>query len=77
MTGKHPKRPRDPNQLAKLIVDIATGETTDIVPAKSPMADLGRSGGLKGGKARAESMTPERRSEIAKRAAQSRWKREP
>jgi hypothetical protein len=71
--SKMPKRPRDPNQLAKAIVEIATGERNDSVPTASPMADLGRTGGLKGGKARAATMTPERRREIAQRAAQSRW----
>jgi hypothetical protein len=72
------RRPRDSNQLAKLIVDIATGEVED-TPAndgKNPAAvALGRKGGLKGGKARAESMTPEQRSEAAKRAAQARWQK--
>lgn len=72
-----PKRPRDPNQLAKQIVDIAIGEVQDedLNKRKDPAAvDLGRRGGLKGGKARAEKLTPEKRREIAKRAAQSRWK---
>ena len=83
-----PKRPRDPNQLAKLIVGIATGETPDeaapIVQAeptepikheKDPAAvSLGRRGGLKGGKARAANLTPEQRSEIARKAASARWK---
>lgn len=76
MTTK-PKLPRDTNQLAKLIVDIATGE------AEAPKTDdgkdaaavsLGRRGGLKGGRARAESLTAEQRSEIAKKAAKARWK---
>lgn len=49
MTTKHPKRPRDANELAKLITDIATGSISDNVPSESPMASLGRSGGLKGG----------------------------
>jgi hypothetical protein len=68
--------PRDPNQLAKLVVDIAIGETEDVPPddGKDPAAvALGRKGGLKGGKARAESMTPEQRSAAAKRAAAARW----
>jgi hypothetical protein len=73
------RRPRDPNQLGKLIVDIATGEVED-TPAdtgKDPAAvALGRKGGLKGGKARAESMTPEQRKEAAQRAAQARWHKE-
>ena len=70
------KRPRDPNQLAKLIVDIATGEVEDTPEdsGKDPAAvALGRKGGLKGGKARAESMTAEQRSESARRAAKARW----
>jgi hypothetical protein len=74
--AKTPKRPRDPNQLAKLIADIATGETIDESPAtgKDPAAvALGRKGGLKGGKARAESLTPEKRSEIALKASKARW----
>lgn len=73
------KRPRDTNQLAHLIAQIATGEVEDTprtTPEKDPAAvSLGRKGGLKGGKARAESMTPERRSEIAKAAAAKRWKK--
>jgi len=72
----HPKRPRDPNQLAKLIVDIATGERADDDPnaGKDPAAvALGRKGGMKGGKARAAALTGERRTEIAKKAAAKRW----
>ncbi len=69
MTDK-PKRPRDANQLAKSIVDIATGETADIVPEK---AEGQRRGGLKGGKARAVKPSPEERTAIAKRAAKARW----
>lgn len=75
-----PKRPRDANQLAKMIVDLSTGEIDEPEPEKTeknPAAvSLGRLGGLKGGKARADSLTPERRKEIAKQAAQSRWKTE-
>jgi hypothetical protein len=76
MPDRSRKRPRDPNQLGKLIVDIATGDANDTVPddGKNPAAvALGRKGGLKGGKARAASMTPEQRSEAAKRAARARW----
>ena len=70
------KRPRDTNELAKFIVDLATGDAdlpkTD--EGKDPAAvALGRKGGLRGGRARAESMTAERRAEIAKNAARSRW----
>ena len=70
------KHPRDPNQLAKLIVDIATGDTDDTPDdsGKNPAAvALGRKGGLKGGKARAEKMTAEQRSAAARRAARARW----
>lgn len=70
------KRPRDTNQLAKFITDLATGEIempkTD--DGKDPAAvALGRKGGLKGGKARADSLTAKQRSAIAKKAAASRW----
>jgi hypothetical protein len=72
------RRPRDSNQLGKLIVDIATGEVEDEQPdaGKDPAAvALGRKGGLKGGKARAESMTPEQRKEAARNAAKARWQK--
>lgn len=76
MPDRSRKRPRDPNQLGKLVVDIATGEVED-TPAdadKNPAAvALGRKGGLKGGKARAARMTAEERSEAARRAARKRW----
>ena len=69
---KRPKRPSDPNQLAKRIIDIAIGNAPDA--RKDPAAvALGRRGGLKGGKARAASLTPEKRAEIARRAARARW----
>lgn len=71
-----PKRPRDPNQLAKLIVDIATGESEDDVsPKKRATSVRGRSGGLKGGKARAKKLTTSERADIARLAAQARWKK--
>lgn len=74
MTNKAPKRPRDPNQLAKLVIDIATGEHKDTHDSdKGPMSILGRAGGLKGGLARAASLSSEARAEIAKKAAASRW----
>jgi len=71
------RRPRDANQLGKLIVDIATGEVEDSPGSgKDPAAvALGRKGGLKGGKARAESMTAEQRKEAARKAAQARWQK--
>lgn len=69
------KRPTDTNQLAKLIADIATGETKDTAnDGKNPAAvALGRLGGLKGGKARANKLTSEQRKKIAKKAAEKRW----
>jgi len=67
--------PRDPSQLAKLVVDMAAGEAEPTPErVKDPAAvELGRKGGLKGGKARAAKLSPERRREIAKRAAGARW----
>jgi hypothetical protein len=71
---KHPKRPRDPNQLAKMIVDLATGATTEAKPeSPTPAQEFARSGGLAGGTARAKALTPERRREIARKAAAKRW----
>jgi hypothetical protein len=71
------KKYLDISQLAKSIVDRATGEDEDTenkLTEKNPAAVmLGRLGGLKGGKARADSLTAERRSEIAKKAAAKRW----
>lgn len=80
MTTDKPKRPRDANQLAHRIVQIASGEVEDEISdpyeGKNPAAvELGRLGGQKGGKARAESLTPRRRSEIARKAAEARWKK--
>jgi len=70
------KRPADVNQRAKMIVGIATGEIGDEedIGDKHPEAvALGRLGGKKGGRARALSLTPEQRREIAKKAAMARW----
>ena len=58
------------NQLAKAIVDIATGEAAEDAPAR------GRPGGLKGGEARAEKLAPEQRREIAQKAAAKRWEKQ-
>lgn len=70
-----PKRPRDTNQLAKSIVDLATGETTEpkIDSLSAYASELGRKGGLKGGVARAKALTAKKRTEIARLAAQRRW----
>lgn len=74
---KTPKRPRDPNQLAKIVVDIATGAAQDVPQEsdKGPMASIGRLGGLKGGRSRAEVLSKERRQQIAADAAKSRWRK--
>jgi hypothetical protein len=80
MAAKTPKRPRDPNQLAKFVVDLATsgredGASTPEDDGKNPAAvALGRLGGLKGGKARAGRLDQKRRQEIARAAAAARWK---
>lgn len=66
-----PKRPRDTNQLAKLIADLATGEASE----KAPKAEGKRRGGIAGGSARAAALTPKQRSEIAQAAAAARWKK--
>ena len=74
MPERSRKRPTDLNQLAASIVADATGETPPTEDGKDPAAvALGRRGGLKGGKARAASMTPEQRSEAARKAAAARW----
>ncbi len=70
-----PKRPRDPNQLAKLIVDIATGEAEDSVSDAKRQPSPKRKGGLHGGEARAKQLTQEQRHDIAQVAAQARWKK--
>lgn len=74
MPEKHPKRPRDLNQWAKHMVDLATGAACDPEPTReSAAAELGRRGGKIGGKARAERMSPKQRSAAARKAAKARW----
>jgi hypothetical protein len=68
------KRPRDPAQLAKLMIDIASGEVVE-EPTESGFAKRAKAGGAKGGPARAAALTPEQRSEIARAAAAARWKK--
>jgi hypothetical protein len=90
MTIGKGKRPRDPNQFAKWIVDRSTGETPepehDLNPAASSsstipphlseyMAAIGRKGGQIGGKRRLKTMTKAQRSKIAAKAAKARWKK--
>jgi len=69
-----PKRPRDPNQLAKLVVDIAIGEAEDTASG-AKRRSKGRAGGIKGGRVRAKRLTPKKRAEIARLAAAARWKK--
>ena len=84
------KLPRDPNSLAARIVAMSTEQSepnlSAIEPAAKPAATpdkeknpaavaLGRLGGLKGGKARSEMLSKERKSEIAKAGATARWRR--
>jgi len=70
---KAPKRPRDLNQWAKRMVDIATGEVQD--RSNEMTVERASKAGQKGGPARARSLTPEQRSEIAREAAAARWKK--
>src|ERR1700746_2533289 len=86
MTGHlkrpHTKRPRDFSQAAKLVVDIASGQVEDREPTpeeqgKDPAAvAYGRERGRIGGSARAESLSADRRREIASKAALKRWHRD-
>ena len=78
MQERSRKSRKDVNQLAKSIVQQATDEAEivkrAVLEGKNPAAVLlGRRGGLKGGKARANSLSPQKRSEIAKKAANKRW----
>lgn len=76
---KRTRMPRDPNQRAKAVVDLATGQRDPdpAPPAKDPAAIArGHKGGLIGGARRAANMTPEQRSESARRAATARWQKE-
>jgi hypothetical protein len=76
MPAKRP--PKDANQLAKYIIDVTTGDTDKIEPpAKNPHAQaLSKLGASKGGKARAAKLSAKKRSQIAKKAAKSRWPKE-
>ena len=75
--AKHPKRPRDPNQLAKLIVDMTVGEVANdsLKGPDSTAIQARRKGGVKGGKARAGKLSAVKRRLIAKKAARARWRR--
>lgn len=68
--------PEDANEVAFRVFQESVGECDNPISEskKNPAAvSLGRLGGLKGGKARAEKLTSERRSEIARKASQARW----
>jgi hypothetical protein len=69
-----PKRPRDLNQWAKRMVDIATGDVKEDNPGPIVPADIVRQGAQEGGRRRAEVLSPEERTKIARNAAQARWK---
>jgi hypothetical protein len=71
--AKQSKKPADLNRLAAAIVGDATDETSQ--ESESQHVKAGRSGGLKGGKSRAKKLSRERRSEIARAAANARWNR--
>ena len=70
-----PKRPRDPNQLGKLIVDLSIGEADDSknMPDDSGKDPAAVAMGKKGGRARAKALSAKKRVEIAKNAARARW----
>jgi hypothetical protein len=82
MPDRSTKRPRDPNQLAHQVFLESIGEAPKYDPDQQKPADpsknphavaLGRLGGLKGGTARAASLSPRKRSQIAAKAAKTRW----
>jgi hypothetical protein len=74
---RRPALPKDPSQRAKALLDMATGKSAK--PSQPELTDaqkFAQKGGLKGGKARADSLSSKRRSEIAKLAAMERWKKQ-
>lgn len=78
-----PPKGEDANQAAFRVVQQATEEDEDVAPPEAELPEknpaavaLGRLGGLKGGKARAKALTKEQRSEIARKAAKTRWRKE-
>lgn len=73
MPEKRP--PKDPNELAKYILDVTTGDAEKIEPPKkNPHAQaLGRAGGLASAKTRNQRLSPTKRKRIAKKAAKARW----
>lgn len=75
MPVKSPKRPRDPAQLAKLMIDIASGEVEDreLTPEEQGKDPAAVALGRMGGRARAKRLSARKRKEIAKKAATKRW----
>lgn len=69
--SRSPKRPRDPAQLAKFIVDVATGEVEDSKSQKTPLTK--KAAATLGGAKRAIALSKDRRTEIASKAAKKRW----
>jgi hypothetical protein len=69
--------PKDANQLAASVVQLATEEPNESQrsPISQYLSQIGRKGGLKGGKARAKKLTSEKRRTIARKAAHARWKK--
>ncbi|HXP87435.1 MAG TPA: hypothetical protein VN841_22070 [Bryobacteraceae bacterium] len=82
MPDRSKTRPRDPNQLAHRVFLESIGEAERTEPPTPPQKNpaavaLGRLGGLKGGAARAAALTPKKRSQIAAKAAKTRWGKKP
>jgi hypothetical protein len=75
MAPKRPKRPKDFSLAAKLVIDIATGQAMEEPEEDTPAVAFARLGGLRGGAARAATLSPAKRKSIAKKAAQARWKK--
>jgi hypothetical protein len=74
MPKRSRKKPSDANSLAKSILDELMSEKP--TESKNPAAvALGRLGGLKGGNARRDALTPEQRKDSAKKAADARWRK--
>ena len=76
-SSRHKQGPEDVNQISFRVARGAAGERPRLAVGKNPAAvALGRLGGLKGGKARAEKLSPAERSRIARLAARKRWDKE-
>lgn len=69
------KRPADVVGNAVHVMKVLTGEAEDAAPADDGKDPHAKALGAKGGRARAEKMTPERRAEIARKAAARRWQK--